>query len=67
LVIDDKEVSTDQSIVLKNFPIASTELLFFFRTDISFFELVELGHTNGEMVTVKWSDKPKGGFLSGFW
>ena len=61
-----KELSTDQSILLKNLPKASNELLFLLRTGINFFLLDELGRTIGNIVTVKWSDKPKGGFFSGF-
>ena len=62
-----KELSTDQSILLKNFPKASNELFFLLRTGIPFFVLDEVGRKFGKIVTVKWSDKPKGGFFSGFW
>jgi hypothetical protein len=62
-----KELSTDQSIPLKNLPKASNELLFLLRTGINFFVLDELGRKFGKIVVIKWSDKPKGGFFSGFW
>jgi hypothetical protein len=52
-----KELSTDQSILLKNLPKASNEILFLLRTGIHFFILDELGRKFGKIVTVKWSDK----------
>ena len=62
----DKELSTDQSILLKNLPKASTELLFLLRTDIIDFVFVNFCLLFGKMVTVKWSDSPKGGFFLDF-
>ena len=62
-----KELSTDQSILLKNYPKGSNELLFLLGTGINFFVLDELGRKFGKIVKVKCSDKPKGGFFSEFW
>jgi hypothetical protein len=61
-----KELSTDQSILLKNLPKASYELLFLLRTGINFFLLDELGRTIGNIVTVNGLISQRVVFSQGF-